>query len=137
MVSTLLQATRRPSLLAQSQLKELPFVSNEVASTEASRWATALDSAKAFNTTWSDFSAWQDMAHTFASQAPNPDHLSLREESFTEIEAWDDSTSPTELSFLARCSIADLISADRRMPDATFQPRSLARAFLLRDEFNS
>ena len=40
-VSTLLQATRRPSLLAQSQLKELPFVSNKVASTEASRWAMA------------------------------------------------------------------------------------------------
>lgn len=49
-VSTLLQATRRPSLLAQSQLKELPFVSNEVVLTETSRWATALDAAKAFNT---------------------------------------------------------------------------------------
>ena len=40
-VSTLFQATCRPSLLEQSALGDLPFISHEVKSSELGRWAQA------------------------------------------------------------------------------------------------
>ena len=58
--------------------------------TEATRWAAALDSAKAFDKVYSRFRDWSLIANSFAPSTLNPaDHLNLREDAFTEIDAWD------------------------------------------------
>ena len=130
-VSTLFQATSRPTLLDQSALGDLPFISHKVKKSELDRWTQALDSASAFETIWPTFEAWQANASSFAPQANNPDHLALRADSFEETEPWGPPGNPDALQFLSRCTIADLLNADRHMPDESFQPHSLARAFLL------
>jgi len=112
-------------------MEELPFVSNEVLSSEANRWLGALTSAKAFDQVFKRSKDWEEKAHTFHSQSENPDHLTLRHDGFTEQTEWDESAGPDSLAFLAKCSIIDLVNADRFMPDAEFQPRSLARAYLM------
>ena len=127
----LLMATRRPTLLEASRLQETNFVSAEVATSEATRWAAALDSAKAFDKVYSRFRDWSRTANTFAPLALNPDHLNLREDSFTEIDAWNPHLGPAQLNFLAATSVGDLLGADAHLPDKSFQPRCLARAFLL------
>ena len=96
---------------------------------EASRWVGALVEAKAFDTVYQRFGDWQSKAPTFAALAANPEHLSLREEAFTEITAWND--TPSELAFLSRCSIADLLNADSHLPDESYLSRTLARAYLI------
>ena len=128
---TLLQATRRPTLLDHSRLETLSFLSHEVLSTEASRWAKALDSVKAFDAVYPHFGSWASKASTFSAQAADPTLLQLREDSFTETEEWDSESGPTDLAFLAHTTIADLITADDHLPDANFQPRTLARAMLM------
>ena len=130
-VAALLQGTRRPTLLEHSRLEDVPFISSEVLSTEASRWATELATTDAFKTVYKGFRDWEKVAKTFTAHAGNPDNLLLREDSFTEIEAWDSDKGPSELLFLARTSIADLINADSRLSDEAFQPRCLSRAFLI------
>ena len=127
----LLMATRRPTLLEASRLQETNFVSAELATSEATRWAAALDSAKAFDKVYSRFRDWSRTANTFAPLALNPDHLNLREDSFTEIDAWNPHLGPAQLNFLAATSVGDLLGADAHLPDKSFQPRCLARAFLL------
>ena len=72
---------------------------------------------------------WQNKAATFAPLATNPDHLRLGEDSFTEIEEWND--GPTEDLFLARCSIADLVNAESRLPDESYISCTLSRATLV------
>ena len=94
----LLQATRRPPLLDLSRLEELPFISSEILSSEASRWATALHSAGAFDEIFLGADDWTLSANSWSSQAAHPDHLFLREDSFTETEAWDDQAGPNELT---------------------------------------
>ena len=129
--AALLQGTRRPTLLDSSRLQDLPFISAEVSTAEATRWATALDSANGFEQIYTRFRDWSRKAITLAPLAQNPEHLALREDSFTEIDAWDPVAGPNELTFLASTSIAHLVEADSHLPDESFQPRSLARAFLL------
>ena len=47
-VAALLQGTRRPTLFDSSLLQDVPFISAEISPAEATRWATALDSAGGF-----------------------------------------------------------------------------------------
>ena len=81
-----------------------------VRTSELGRWAQALDSTPAFETIWPTFAAWQANAFSFASQANNPDHLSLRSDAFEETVPWSDANGPDKLQFLSHCTIADLIS---------------------------
>lgn len=130
-VPALLLATRRPSLLDFSRLEEWPFIGTEVASDEATRWASALDTADAFESTFSTIGAWGTKAKSLAAQATDPEQLRLREDSFTTITDWDSDAGPAELAFLARASIADMLHAEDSLSDEAFQPRTLARACLL------
>ena len=130
-VGALLYATRRPSLLDQSRLEEHSFLSAEVEVDEASKWATSLGTTDAFQTIYTRFGEWIEKASTFSPAAANPDDLLLREDAFDIFETWDATTGPNELAFLARTSVADLINADDHLSDEAFQPRCLARAYLL------
>ena len=76
-VSTLMLATRRPSLSDYSRMEELPFVSNEVLSSEANRWLGALASAKAFDEVYQRPKDWEEKAHSFSGRP------------FLLIRAWD------------------------------------------------
>ena len=82
---SVLQGTRRPTLLDSSRLQDIPFISAEISAAEATRWATALDSAKGFEQIYSRFRDWSRRANTLAPLAQNPEHLVLREDSFTII----------------------------------------------------
>ena len=116
-------------LLAYRQ--DVSFISAEISTAEATRWATALDSAKGFEPSYSRFRDWSRSAKSFAPLAQKTEHLVLREDSFTEIDAWNPAAGPNELNFLAATSIAHLVEADSHLPDEPFQPRCIARAFLL------
>ena len=110
--AALLQGTRRPTLLDASRLQNISFISAEVSTAEATRWATALDSAKGFEPSYSRFRDWSRSAKSFAPLAQKTEHLVLREDSFTEIDAWN----LNELNFLASTSISHLLEADFPLP---------------------
>ena len=130
-VAALLQGTRRPTLFDSSLLQDIPFISAEVSPAEATRWATALDSAGGFAQIYSRFRGWSRSAKLFAPLAQNPEHLALRVDSFAERVPWDPAAGPSELGFLASTSIAHLLEADFHPFSESFQPCCLARAFLL------
>ena len=130
-VSALLQGTRRPTLLDLSRLEELAFISYEVTPYAASAWASELKAAKAFESVYSRFGDWASKVKDFTALATNPDNLLISEDSFEEVTAWSNNDGPSELAFLSRLSIADLINADMGLSDATFQPLCLARATLI------
>ena len=130
-VGVLLPATSRPSLLDLSRLETLPFISNEVTTTEATKWATELHAAGAFDTVYPRFVDWVRKAKSFTAAAQNPDNLYLKEDSFEEITAWDNANGPNDLGYLSRISLADLVNADARLSDESFQPHTLTRATVM------
>ena len=128
-VSALLLATRRPSLLDLSRLEEWQFISTEVTSDEVSRWATALNTTDVFQSVYSTVGAWGSKAKGLAAHATDPEQLILREDSFETVTAWDNDAGPNELAFLARTSVADLLHAESSLSDEAFQPRTLANSY--------
>ena len=128
MVSALLLATRRPSLLDLSRLEEWQFISTEVTSDEVSRWATALNTTDVFQSVYSTVGAWGSKAKGLAAHATDPEQLILREDSFETITAWDNAAGPNELAFLARTSIADLLHAESPLSDERLIPNALVKA---------
>ena len=111
----ILSAARKPSLSDFSALDGLSFISSELTSQEATRWATELNKTDAFDNQYKTFREWGSVAPTFTAAAPNPDTLSLREDSFTEFAEWDQAAGPSELGFLATTTLGSLIRADMHL----------------------
>ena len=130
-VGTFLLATHRPSLLDSSRLEEWPFISTEVDHDELSKWARELDISGAFNQAHALLGDWAEAALGYSRKAANPDNLRLVEDNFAESELWSSHHDPYELSFLNHTSISDLLRAGDAMPDESFQPIALSRAYFM------
>ena len=130
-VGALILATRRPTESEWQKLDDAPFLSTEVDVDEAGIWAHQLDLVGAFKNVHLTLAAWKNMIPSHVDKMSSPALITLEEDSFATSVLWSNRAGPSELAFLARTTIGDLLRADDSLSSREFMPLSLSRAIIL------
>ena len=130
MVAAILYGFDRPDEADFGTLRTMEFLTHELQASDASQVAHEYDKAKAFDTVYVSFEAWQKASYDIRSKLADPNLIRLRPAHFYETENYSlrGLVPPPELSFLYRTSIADLLPLDPVSPGSC---PVLSRAVLL------